>query len=234
MNKLTYDLIQSRMKEIGLTPVNIIKKSGLSKQNVYNWVNAKATPKGDDYRKFLHILRLTIDIDGEIVPVDKLTNSNFDEAKNIEKIKYVPILSYVQAGEFTDLSNLNSDELEHIPLPASEVPKNAFLLRVKGDSMVYDYSSSQRLKMEYSRFSINENECVLIDTNQTNIDCLIGKVVVAHNGQGTTVKLAYEEEQGICLMPLNSRLQNNENIKRPDTARIIGKVIDVINKRSFR
>lgn len=226
--------LYKRRKELKLPVKKILEYVGIGRQTLYDYENPEKNvkPSADKYKKLLEVLQIKESNDGKIIKFSN--NETMPEISDPLKIKLVPILSYVQAGEFSDLSHLNSDELEYIPLPASEVPHNAFLMKVKGDSMVYDYSPTQRLKMEYSKFSINENEFVLVDTNQTNIDCLIGKVMVAHNGHGTTVKLAYEEEQGICLMPLNSRLQNNENIKRPDDARIIGKVIDVINKRNFR
>ncbi|APA83259.1 LexA family transcriptional regulator [Francisella tularensis] len=221
MNYISNKELIEELKRTNISKVKLAKECGVSRQSIYQWIDGNAFPKGNTRDKLVNALGLNE------------STSTTTISTVIEKVHYVPVLSYVQAGEFTEADE-PKEVIEYIPLPANEAPKNSFLMAVRGDSMTYDYSPSQRLKIDYARFSISEGEKVLVDTSKTNIDCLVGKVVVAHNGQGTTVKLVYLEEKGICLMPLNSRFQNNDEIKRPDEARIIGQVIDVINKRNFR
>ncbi|MDE4963850.1 LexA family protein, partial [Francisella tularensis] len=62
---------------------------------------------------------------------------------------------------------------------------------------------------------------------------LIDKVVVARNSDGATVKLLYKANNRLYLMPLNSKLQNNHEIKSPADAVIIGRVVKSCNIRSF-
>ena len=52
---------------------------------------------------------------------------------------------------------------------------------------------------------------------------------MAQNSDGATVKLLYKDENKLCLMPLNSNYQDNENIKHPSEAIILGRAIKVIN-----
>ena len=57
--------------------------------------------------------------------------------------------------------------------------------------------------------------------------------MVARNSDGATVKLLYKENNHLCLMPLNSKFQSNDEIKQPFQAEIIGRVVNVFNIRSF-
>ena len=157
--------------------------------------------------------------------------TSHNNAELVKKAVEVPILSYVQAGEFTHQQESNFKDIQESQLlPADWVPTGAFLLKVVGKSMTYDFANfdKQKLNPDYARFSIEEGEQVLVDTREVNPYNLEGKVVVAANSDGTTVKLLYREEKGLCLMPLNTEYQNNEYIKRPDDATIIGRVIRII------
>ena len=139
----------------------------------------------------------------------------------------MPILSLVQAGEFTE-SVEDADPIGYLELPADMIPKNGYLLEVTGKSMTFDHSERQILSDKYLRYSLHEGESIIVDPNQIDINSLIGKVVVAQNSDGATVKLLYKDENKLCLMPLNSNYQDNENIKHPSEAIILGRAIKVI------
>ena len=215
--------IKELLEKSNISQSELSRRLGITRGSVSNWVKGKSNPTLDKYQQIIEIL-------GETTEKSQL----FSDVKFLKAIN-VPVLSYVQAGEVTEQTDLSLyDDIKYIPLAEKDVPKNGFLMEVLGDSMVYDFSHNQRLKRDYSRFHIGEGESVLVDPAKKDICNLLGKVVVAHNGTGTTVKLVYQDEKGLCLMPLNSRLQNNEEIKRPEEARIIGQVVRVVNERDFK
>lgn len=205
--------LKPALKKIGMTQKELSKIVGKSERAVKGWVAGTSKPTYDGHEIIMKILGLNEDSSNTVVNV--------------------PVLSYVQAGEFTQ-SIEDIDPIGHMDLPANLVPKNAFLLEVKGDSMTFDLSENQKLDQKYCKYSLREGENVLIDPNEVNHQSLIGKVVVARNSEGATVKLLYKENNKLCLMPLNSKFQNNDDIKTPDDAEIIGKVVNSIRFRDFK
>jgi SOS-response transcriptional repressor LexA len=205
--------LKPALKKIGMTQKELSKIVGKSERAVKGWVAGTSKPTYGGHEIIMKILGLNEDFSNTVVNV--------------------PVLSYVQAGEFTQ-SIEDIDPIGHMDLPAKLVPKNAFLLEVKGDSMTFDLSENQRLDQKYCKYSLSEGENILIDPNEVSHQSLIGKVVVARNSEGATVKLLYKEDNKLCLMPLNSKFQNNDDIKTPDDAEIIGKVVNSIRFRDFK
>ena len=214
---LNIQLIKNELKKQKISQSEFAKKIGVTRSCVTKYFSGVAKPTMDRYEEMLKILNL----------------HNLSNINSVEAIK-VPLLTYSQAKNFNNSLLLDDNEnITYIPMIADKVPNNGFLISLVGDGMNYDFSNSQILNREYSMFHIFAGEQLLIDPNQTNINKLINKIVLADTSSGTTVKLVYQDEKGLCLMPLNSRLQNNEEIKRPDEARIIGQVVRVVNERDF-
>jgi repressor LexA len=99
---------------------------------------------------------------------------------------------------------------------------------VAGKSMTFDHSDRQILSDKYLKYSMQEGESIVVDPNEVDKSNLVGKVVVARNSDGTTVKLLYKDETGVCFMPLNSYYQNNDEIKYPSEATILGRAVKII------
>lgn len=132
---------------------------GKSERTIKHWVAGVNSPAYDTHLEVMKILGI-------------------DESDiNNTSIK-VPVLSYVQAGEFTE-SSYEVDPIRYINLPANMIPKNGFLLEVKGNSMHYDYNDKQKLDKNYAKYSLDEGETIVVDPNDINIMNLVGKVVVA-------------------------------------------------------
>ena len=253
--------IKSMLKERGITQKELAKKLNITENAVNKWFSGVSKPTMSRYEQILELLGLDISqsINKQVVSGGVINNNvgntfgnnsgntftggnnavgrgssvgtSHNNAELVKKAVEVPILSYVQAGEFTHQQESNFKDIQESQLlPAEWVPTGAFLLKVVGKSMTYDFANfdKQKLNPDYARFSIEEGEQVLVDTREVNPYNLEGKVVVAANSDGTTVKLLYREEKGLCLMPLNTEYQNNEYIKRPDDATIIGRVIRII------
>ncbi|ASG68908.1 repressor [Francisella halioticida] len=211
MFKYSKDL-KPTLKKIGMKQKELAEILGKSERTIKHWVAGINSPAYDTHLEVMKIL----DID----------ESSTTSSMSIR----VPVLSYVQAGEFTQ-SSYEIDPIRYVNLPFNMIPKNGFLLEVKGSSMNYDYNDKQKLDKKYAKYSLEEGETIIVDPNDINIMNLVGKVIVAKNSDGATVKLVYIEDGKLYLMPLNSDFQNNNEIKQPSEAEIIGRVINVF--RSF-
>ncbi|MFT4693500.1 MAG: repressor LexA [Francisella sp.] len=207
--------LKPKLKAIGMTQKILAEKLNISTKAIRNWIAGTASPTMNRHEQVMDILG-----------IDTLINHNEDDSSTTLAIK-VPILSLVQAGEFTE-SVEDADPIGYLELPADMIPKNGYLLEVTGKSMTFDHSERQILSDRYLRYSLHEGESIIVDPNQIDINNLIGKVVVAQNSDGATVKLLYKDENKLCLMPLNSNYQDNEGIKNPSEAIILGRAIKVI------
>ncbi|OIN85020.1 LexA family protein [Francisella sp. TX07-6608] len=204
--------------EKGLKRKELAERLNINIRTIHGYIAGKYAPTYERHIGIMNILGLEDNYypkDNQVIPIID-----------------VPVLSYVQAGEFTE-SIESLDSIDFLKVPKELVPKNGFSLKVQGDSMLYDISESQILHSKYAKYTLSEGENILIDPNELSPQNLIDKLVVARNLDGATVKLLYRENNKLCLMPLNSKYQNNENIKTPDAASIIGKVVTSINIRNF-
>ena len=209
--------LKPRLREINMTQKSLAECLGISTKAIRNWIAGTAHPTMSRHEQVMKIIGAH-----SSEPSQKI-----DEDINHIPVIRVPILSYVQAGKFT-ASTEDTDALGHMNLPADLVPKNGYLLEVTGKSMTFDHSDRQMLSDKYMRYSLQEGESIIVDPNDVDKDNLVGKVVVACNADGATVKLLYKDEGRLCLMPLNSMYQDNEDIRHPYEATIIGRAVKVI------
>ena len=119
----------------------------------------------------------------------------------------VPILGRVAAGQ----PLLAAEQVEGwLSLPASIVRgERAFLLRVRGDSMV--------------DAGIQDGDLVLVRPQPTVED---GEIAVILVGEEATVKRVYREGPRVRLQPANARLE--PTFVPADDVRVVGKVIGVL------
>ena len=210
--------LKPALKKIGMKQIELAKLLNKSDRTVKGWVAGTNTPTYEGHLQIMKILGLE--------------DNYYPSDNSVIPVMDVPVLDFVQAGEFTEATNI--DPIDYIQISAELVPENGFSLKVQGESMLYDDSDNQILSHKYAKYSLSEGENILIDPSDVNPQSLIGKVVVARNSDGATVKLLYQHDNKICLMPLNSKFQNNEGIKYPEQASIIGKVVTSINIKDFR
>lgn len=210
--------LKPALKRIGMKQVELAQKLGKSDRTIKGWVAGTNCPSYDGHIEVMRILGL----EDNYHPNDT----------SIVAIANVPVFSYVQAGEFTE-SQESIDPIDYLQIPHSLVPKNGFSLRVQGESMLYDSSESQLLGPKYAKHTLYEGENILVDPSEISPQNLVDKIVVARNSDGATVKLLYKDNNRLYLMPLNSKFQNNDEIKSPTDAVIIGRIINSFNVRSF-
>ncbi len=125
-----------------------------------------------------------------------------------ERVAYLPLLGTIAAGT-PILAEQNIEDL--IPVPADMVRnvENAFLLRVKGDSMVGEH--------------ILPRDLVIIKPQQTAYN---GELVAVLIGDEATIKRIFYERRWVRLESANPAY---EPIRVPaNEARVIGKVIGLI------
>ncbi|MBP6121059.1 MULTISPECIES: LexA family protein [Providencia] len=123
-------------------------------------------------------------------------------AKNTENIvtnaQRIPVLSYVQAGSFTEYApnQMYDEDLDFIETTLKVSPLS-FSLKVRGDSMTNPYGLP----------SIPEGSTVIVDPN---VEPASGKFVVARlqGSDEVTVKQYVVDGPNKFLMPLNPRYQN--------------------------
>ena len=135
-------------------------------------------------------------------------------ARNVEKyytrkdIAEIPIIGKVTAGQpILAIENIE----DTFPVPVEMVQNsNAFMLKVRGDSMV--------------EAGILDNDLLLVKQQTTAEN---GDIVVVLLGDEATVKTFYREKDFIRLQPENQYL---EPIIVKDNISILGKVIGVFRK----
>lgn len=121
----------------------------------------------------------------------------------------VPVISAVQAGQFTDVvdnfSPGDADEWIDVSVPVS---RHTFALIVEGDSMEPEFTAGMRIVVE------------------PDISAEIGDYVVAGNGDQATLKKLVRDGNDLYLKPLNPRYP----IKPLGDAKIIGVVREAHRK----
>ncbi|MCS7064825.1 MAG: transcriptional repressor LexA [Fimbriimonadales bacterium] len=131
-----------------------------------------------------------------------------DYQPNRERVAYLPLLGTIAAGT-PILAEQNIEDL--IPVPADMVRnvENAFLLRVKGDSMVGEH--------------ILPRDLVIIKPQQTAYN---GELVAVLVGDEATIKRIFYERKWVRLESANPAYEPIRVLA--SDARIIGKVIGLI------
>lgn len=120
---------------------------------------------------------------------------------------WVPLIGWVAAGRPV----LTEENIEgYCALDSSVVPKGAFLLRVRGDSMVGDH--------------IQDGDLILVRPQPRAED---GAIVVAMVDGETTVKRLYRRGDGILLVPSHPAMEPL-SIRKDVQLRIVGKVVAVL------
>lgn len=131
-----------------------------------------------------------------------------DYQPETERVRLLPLVGDIAAGTPV-LAQENIEDL--IPVPADMVRnvENAFLLRVKGDSMTGEH--------------ILPRDLVVIKPQETAYN---GELVAVLVNDEATIKRIYFEKNYVRLQPANPAYE--PIYVRPEEARVIGKVIGLI------
>ncbi|MGN5064507.1 LexA family protein [Aeromonas sp. 6P] len=222
---LIHDRIASRRREIGLSQVSLAKKTGVSGTSVSKWESGFNQPKG----RYLNDLAAALG-----VSVDWLLTGKEDGATGVAEPGYrnvepadipqgtrVPILSYVQAGQWREMceqATAFDGSLEYVAAGVS-VGSCAFGLWVRGNSMEPDFK---------------EGDLLIVDPDEAP---KAGDFVIAKNGSEEATFKKYrsrgEYDDGrprFELVPLND---DHETLSTDQThIAIIGVVVE--HRRIFK
>lgn len=208
------DLVKSRMKEIKLTQDALAEKMGITQATVARYLNKKREPDIEtigSMMKNVGLNHLILNSDG-LVEYPQEAIANVREHHGYTYKKKFPVISFVQAGEWTEavepIQVSISDEWYETTERTSD---QCFWLKVVGDSMVSPHGPS-----------FPEGTLVLVDTGKEhqNGSFIVAKLTDVN--EATFKKLAVDAGTKF-LKPLNPAyptLQINGNCK------IIGVVVD--------
>ncbi|WP_435237456.1 LexA family protein [Psychromonas sp. PT13] len=156
MNRLSKN-IKSRMKTLGLTQKQLADKAGTTQVSIHRMISGKVlkTTKIVELAKALNCDPEWL-LNGIDEPIKE--SSNVEIGPELQGM--YPVISWVQAGDWTAIHEINRHEAEHYPCPVKCSDKT-FLLKVQGMSMSPTF---------------NEGEFIFVDPN---VEAINGKYVVA-------------------------------------------------------
>ncbi|WON77808.1 LexA family transcriptional regulator [Serratia sp. UGAL515B_01] len=171
---------KTSQKELG-------KFCGVSDVAVGYWEKDVNSPGGESLAKLAKFFNTSINY--------ILYGTEF-EGSLITKMRKVPVISWVQAGRFTETNSVEGDNDLWIET-SLKTGDNSFALVVKGDSMTNPHGTP----------TIPEGAIVIVDPD---VEPVHGKIVVARvdgTNEATIKKLVIDGSQKF-LVPLNPRYPN--------------------------
>ena len=182
------DRIKKRMDELGIRQVDLINKKVASKGTISLWLSGSSVLSGERLVKLSNELQVDAAwiLTGQGGMNDRLDNSV--DLNPIATVIYAPVLSWVQAGDFTDMESIsNLAECEKLPLVPG-AGKRSFYLEVKGLSNAPYFE---------------EGEKICIDPDYHLEDIQTGEMIVVKCNDTATFKALISESNGYYLKPLN-------------------------------
>ncbi|WP_312586567.1 S24 family peptidase [Acinetobacter sp.] len=184
----TTDRINQKMKELGLSQADVMRGTGAGRATVSGWINGSNAPSAKYLESLAKTLKTTSSwiLNGKEDSDRKLDNSvNLDL---VATVTYAPVISWVQAGDFTDMESIsNLAECEKLPLVPG-AGKRSFYLEVKGLSNAPYFE---------------EGEKICIDPDYQLCDIHTGEMIVVKCNDTATFKALISESNGYYLKPLN-------------------------------
>lgn len=207
--------VAKRLEELKWSASELSRRAGVTQPTVHRIItNESQSPKHDNIEKIARALGVT----SAWLWSGGVTSATIDEQSNVSEgppLKgRVPLISWVQAGEFCEAIDLfmPGDADDWLECPISHGP-NAFCLKVIGDSMFPEY---------------REGEIILVEPR---IDPAHGDDVVVRTPDGkTTFKRLQRTPDGTHLLAMNKDYPNRV-ILVPDDTHICGVVTASWTKR---
>lgn len=182
------DRIDKRMKELKIKQVDLIKRKVASKGTISLWLSGGSIPSGERLVKLSNELKVDA---AWILTGQGEMNSRLDNSVDLNPIytvSYAPVISWVQAGDFTNMESIaNLSECEMLPLVPG-AGRRSFYLEVKGLSNAPYFE---------------EGEKICIDPDWQLEDIQTGEMIVVKCNDTATFKALISESNGYYLKPLN-------------------------------
>ncbi|WP_312049182.1 LexA family protein [Acinetobacter courvalinii] len=195
-------------KERKFTQQQLADKVGVSKTSIIYWEKDENIPKHDSLVALANTLGCSIQylLDGS--DKEKIKT----ERENVQEIKphMAPVLSWVQAGTFTNVQAVDLSQVEEwLPLP--DECTNCFYLKVQGVSNQPDFL---------------EGDYILVDPDVYYSDMQSGDMIVVRRFEDATFKkLVIETDNSRYLQALNPKFEPNI-IPLDEHCHFVGQVVD--------
>lgn len=209
--------IRTKRKELKLTQAVLAKLVGVNRVTVTGWESGDYEPGGSNLQALSAALKCNPQwlIDGTSDPDTDIPQTQPTDKFGVKKI---PVLSWVQAGEWTESGMpVTADDASEWIFTSANLSDGGFALKVRGDSMTNPNGAP----------SIPEGSLVVVDPDFGSPYEASGKIVVAQIDGSTEATLKKFVIDGPIkyLIPLNPSyrvLEVNGN------CRIVGVVRQVI------
>lgn len=208
------DRIRERRKELKLTQEALAKTAGVNRVTVTGWEKDDYQPNGANLQSLAEALNCN--------PIWLVEGTGSPDAHFIKgtsvKIRELPVLSWVQAGCWTDTeSGVCPDDVDEYITTTLSLSSEAFALRVNGTSMTTIVKDA----------SIPDGSIVIVEPDISRFSSINGKIVVAyiHGGTEATLKKFVEDWPNRYLVPLNPLYKT---IDFDENCRIVGVVKQVL------
>lgn len=147
-DNFSYRLAES-IKRQNIKQADIVEKLGVSKATVSNWVSGKNKPADSgSIVKLASLIGVNVDWlttgEGNIQSFE----SNVEAIK--VKLRRIPLINWVQAGEFSNVCDNIYDEWEHITDDGS-LGNCIYALIVRGDSMQPSFNEGDRIIIDQEK-----------------------------------------------------------------------------------
>lgn len=209
--------LQQKLNEKGLKPADLARAADVSGVAAGKWVHGESQPKAQKLKMIARFLGVSDDwlLTGK--EASKLDNNVDLSQKIIIKGRPIPVISWVQAGDWTGMDSVPIDtQFEEWLPPNPDSGKNGYGLIVVGSSMKPDFKPSDRIY-------VNPD----IQTYDLQTDDL---VIVSCSGESeATFKKLIVEGDNKYLQPLNPNWPD-QIIKLTEDCRLVGKVVGLYRK----
>ena len=188
------DRIRKRMDKLGIKQVDLINKHVASKGSISLWLSGGAVPSKE---RLVNLARELKTSESWLLTGEGDADSRIDRSVDSDPIAQVgmaPVLSWVQAGAWTGMENVElTGTEEKIPLVPGASSKSFYLI-VRGISNAPYYT---------------EGEKICIDPSYSLDDIQTGEMIVVRRGNDATFKALVHSENRIYLKALNKDWQPN-------------------------
>ena len=194
-----------------LTQVQLAKIAGVSSPAVTEWEKDSYQPKAASLEAMANEFGVTTEY---ILTGRGNPNATKKEQSNVAPVapRMAPVLSWVQAGVFTNVQSVDMSQVEEwLPLP--EECTNCFYLKVQGISNNPDFL---------------EGDYILVDPDVYYSDVQSGDMIVVRKFEDATFKkLVIETDGSRYLQALNPKFKPNI-IPLDEDCHFVGQVVDCI------
>ena len=135
----TKSVIRTRRKLLGLTEQQLADKVGVSRGSIQMWERGDTAPKRANQQAVADALGITV---AELMglqtsaSVVRISGPKADAVEAMASMGAVPLISWVQAGSWSDVADpfQPGDADEWLPCPVAHGPR-CYAVKVRGDSM---------------------------------------------------------------------------------------------------